>query len=275
MRPITITTAILVLVLVNIGCQKKSSDSPIIAKVNKAVLVQQDFNDILPEGAGNITPAQKEEFVRRWVNTELFYQEATKSGIAKDPKISKQIRDLQKEILANQFIQKEIVEKLKITDAEARDYFEKHQEEYRGEIKLSQILVATSDEAAMIKASLDNGADFAKMAREKSVDPTTKGRGGDLGVYLRRGSGQIPIDFEEKVFALKNGGISEPIRLSDGYHIMKVTDKRTAAQSVRFEDIREDLVYGLTMLTQKIRFDQLSDSLRQAAKVESHPELIK
>lgn len=275
MRHITLTAAIFILMLVNIGCQKKSSDQPVIAKVNKAVLVQQDFNDILPEGAGNITPAQKEEFVRRWVNTELFFQEATKKGLAKDPKISKQIRDLQKEILANQFIQKEIVEKLKVADTEARDYFEKHQEEYQGEIKLSQILVATAEEAAMIKASLDNGGDFAKLAREKSADPTTKERSGDLGIYLRRGSGQIPIDFEEKVFSLKKGGVSEPIRLSDGYHIMKVTDKRISAQSVRFEDIREDLVYGLTMLKQKIRFDQLSDSLNQAAKVESHPELIK
>jgi len=126
----------------------------------------------------------------------------------------------------------------------------------------------------MVKASLDNGEDFAKLAREKSLDPTTKDKGGDLGIYLRRGSGQIPIDFEEKVFSLKKGGISEPIKLSDGYHIMKVTDRRPS-QSVKFEDIREDLVYGLTMLRQKTRFDNISDSLRLASKVESHPELIK
>ncbi len=261
--------------LVVFGCGKEPSDQPAIARVNKAVLVQQDFNDILPEGMTNVPPAQKEEFVRRWVNTELFYQEAIKKGLDKDAKIAKQIRDLQKEILANQFIQKEIVEKLKVAENEAKEYFDAHQEEYQSEIKLSQILAATADQAQMIKASLDNGEDFAKLAREKSLDPTTKDKGGDLGIYLRRGSGQIPIDFEEKVFSLKKGGVSEPIKLSDGFHIMKVTDRRTSPQGVKFEDIRDDLVYGLTMFRQKNRFDHVSDSLRQVSKVESHPELIK
>ncbi|MBU1356631.1 MAG: peptidyl-prolyl cis-trans isomerase [Candidatus Edwardsbacteria bacterium] len=273
MKRILISLAVLGLAV--FGCGKKSADQPAIARVNKAVLVQQDFIDILPEGMTNVTPAQKEEFVRRWVNTELFYQEAQKKGLDKEPKIAKQIRDLQKEILANQFIQKEIVEKLKVTDTEAREYFEAHQEEYQAEVKLSQILTATADQAQMVKASLDNGEDFAKLAREKSLDPTTKDKGGDLGIYLRRGSGQIPIDFEEKVFSLKKGGISEPIKLSDGYHIMKVTERRISPQGVKFEDIREDLVYGLTMLRQKTRFDNISDSLRLASKVESHPELIK
>jgi parvulin-like peptidyl-prolyl isomerase len=261
--------------MVILSCQKKNADQPAIARVNKAVLVQQDFNDILPEGMTNVSPAQKDEFVRRWINTELFYQEALKNGLNKDPKIAKQIRDLQKEILANQYIQKEIVEKLKVNDTEAREYFDTHQEEYQVEIKLSQILAATDDQAQMLKASLDNGEDFARLAREKSMDPTTKERGGDLGIYLRRGSGQIPIDFEEKVFSLKKGGISDPIKLSDGFHIMKVIDRRAASQSVKFEDIRDDLIYGLTMLRQKNRFDQISDSLRQASKVESHPEMIK
>lgn len=267
--------ALFILVLAITGCQKKASQEPAIARVNKAVLVQQDFNDILPEGMGEVSPAQKEEFVRRWINTELFYQEALKNGLNKDPKIAKQIRDLQKEILANQFIQKEIVEKLKVTDIEAKQYFDSHLEEYQSEVKLSQILTATKEQAQEVIALLNKGGDFARLATEKSMDLTTKNRGGDLGIYLRRGSGQIPIDFEEKVFALQKGGISEPIILSDGFHIMKVTDRRPSAQSVKFEDIRDDLVYGLTMFRQKNRFDQVSDSLRQASKVESHPELIK
>lgn len=273
MKKLAITAILTGLALAS--CGKNGADQPAIAKVNKAVLVQQDFNDVLPEGMSNVTLAQKDEFVRRWINTELFYQEAIKKGLDKDPKIAKQIRDLQKEILANQFIQKEIVEKLKVSDAEAKEYFDNHQDEYQAEIRLSQILTATEEQAQMVKASLDNGEDFAKLAREKSMDPTTKDKGGDLGIYLRRGSGQIPIDFEEKVFALKKGGVSDPIKLSDGYHVIKVTDRRLSPQGIKFEDIREDLVYGLTMLRQKNRFDSISDSLRQSSKVESHPELLK
>ena len=271
------TIAALALALLALaGCQKKQSPSePAIARVNQAVLVQQDINDLLPDGMSSIPQAQREEFVRRWIDTELFYQEAVKMGLDKDPKVSKQIKDLQKEILANQFIQKQMVDKGRVDEDESRRYFETHQDQYQSEVRLSQILTATPEQAQLVMAALSGGEDFAKLAREKSLDPTTSGRGGDLAAYLRRGSGQVPVDFEEKIFSLKKGEFSQPIRMSDGYHIMKVTDIRPSPQKVKFEDVRDDLIYGLTMVRQRDRFETISDSLRQSAKVESHPELIK
>ena len=258
-----------------LGCQKQPSADQVAARVNTAVLTQQDFNEALPPGMADIPTAGKEDFVRRWINSELLYQEAKRRGLHKDPKIVKQLKDIEREMLANNLLQKEIIEKQAVNEADAKAYFDKHQEEYQVEVRLSQILVNSQDQAAQIKAALDKGADFGKLAREKSLDTLTRSRGGDLVAYIPRGSGNLPLDFEETVFVLPAGGISAPIKLPDGYRIIKVAERRPALDRVKFEDVRDGLMYALNMARQKQSFEALVEQLKSKAKVESHPERLK
>ena len=89
-------------------------------------------------------------------------------------------------------------------------------------VKASHILVPTQDEAQTIKTMLDEGEDFAILARQYSKCPS-KAMGGDLG-YFRRG--QMVKEFETAAFNLPKGQISEPIQTQFGWHIIKVTDKK-------------------------------------------------
>jgi parvulin-like peptidyl-prolyl isomerase len=257
------------------GCQNQKPQGAVVARVNKAVLTENDIREYLPAGAANIPPAQKEEFLRRWIDSELFYQEAVKRGMDKDPKIAKQLRDVRRDILANQLLQKEIVEKQAVTETDAKLYFDSHQPEFQHNVRYSQIVVLEAQQAEAVKAALDGGADFAKLAKETSLDANTKGNGGDIGIYLQRGSGEMPLDFEEKVFALAKGQVSEPIKLFNGFFIVKLADKRPVWPPVKFEDVREGLTSGLMMIKQKQAFDSLVESLKKTAQVESHPEMIK
>jgi peptidyl-prolyl cis-trans isomerase D len=68
-----------------------------------------------------------------------------------------------------------------------------------------------------IKAQLDQGADFATLAKEKTQDPTGKNNGGDLGWFSR---GQMVRPFDSAAFALKDGAISAPVKTQFGYHII-------------------------------------------------------
>jgi peptidyl-prolyl cis-trans isomerase C len=257
------------------GCQNQKPQGAVVARVNKAVLTENDVKDYLPAGAANIPPAQKEEFLRRWIDSELFYQEAVRQGLDKDPKIAKQLKDVRRDILANQLLQKEIVEKQAVSEMDAKLYFDSHQTEFQNNVRYSQIVVLGAEEAAAVKSALDGGSDFAKLAKERSLDANTKTSGGDIGVYLQRGSGEMPLDFEEKVFALGRGQISEPIKLFNGYFIVKISDKKPVWPPVKFEDVKEGLTNGLMMIKQKQAFDALVDNLKKTAKVESHPDLIK
>ena len=77
-------------------------------------------------------------------------------------------------------------------------------------------------EANKVYNQLIAGADFEELASEKSADPGSASRGGDLGWF---GKGKMIKEFEEAVFNGKIGEIQKPVKTSFGYHIIKVTDR--------------------------------------------------
>ncbi|NWF49846.1 MAG: peptidylprolyl isomerase [Ignavibacteriaceae bacterium] len=76
------------------------------------------------------------------------------------------------------------------------------------------------EEANRIYQQLISGADFAKIAKEKSGDPGSGARGGDLGWF---GKGAMVPEFEKACFEGKVGEVQKPVKTSYGYHIIKVT----------------------------------------------------
>jgi parvulin-like peptidyl-prolyl isomerase len=77
-------------------------------------------------------------------------------------------------------------------------------------------------EANRVYDQLIAGAEFEKLASEKSADPGSASRGGDLGWF---GKGKMIKEFEEAVFSGKIGEIQKPVKTSFGYHIILVTDR--------------------------------------------------
>lgn len=118
-------------------------------------------------------------------------------------------------------------------------------------VRASHILVeikkndssAAKNKADSLLAELKNGADFAKLAELNSDDPKSAMDGGDLGDYYSRSTGfentnkRLVPAFEEAMFSLENGEISEPIRTDYGYHIIK----RISSKPIDKEKEREEL----------------------------------
>lgn len=90
------------------------------------------------------------------------------------------------------------------------------------QIRAAHILVATRDAADQVITRLNNGEDFAAVAREVSTDASTAGTGGDLGWFPR---GVMVDAFEEAAFSLDVGQVSEPVQTQFGWHIIKVLEK--------------------------------------------------
>lgn len=84
-------------------------------------------------------------------------------------------------------------------------------------LRALHILVSTEDEAKEIKALLDNGADFKKLAKERSIGPNAQ-KGGDLGIITK---GDLLPELDKTVSSLKVGEISDIVKTKMGYHIFK------------------------------------------------------
>lgn len=112
--------------------------------------------------------------------------------------------------------------------------------EARREFNASHILVETLELAEDLLAQITDGADFAELASEHSLDPGSRAEGGLLGWF---GLGRMVAPFEEAVLELSAGEISDPVETRFGWHIIKLNEIRIAEapplDAVRAELTRE------------------------------------
>lgn len=128
-----------------------------------------------------------------------------------------------------------VSENIEVTDEEVKTQYE----QMKTELKASHILVADEETAKEVKQKLEDGADFAKLAKEYSTDKASAEKGGDLGYFS---VGTMVPEFENAAYNLEVGKVSEPVKTQHGFHIIKVTDKRESEAEIgTFEEEKESI----------------------------------
>lgn len=148
-----------------------------------------------------------------------------------------------------------------VTDEAIQAAYDARFNEFAGEDEFdaSHILVETEEEAKALKAQLDDGADFAELARENSTGPSGP-NGGALGWF---GKGQMVPEFEEAVIALEKGQVSEPVQTQFGWHLVKLNDKRKT-EAPELDAVRDELAQSIQQDAIQARIDELT----QQAQIE-------
>jgi len=259
------------------ACNKKPADQQtqqkgaVLAKVGTAVITEGDLErelKSLPDYAQQMFADEKgkEKFLDELVKKEMLYQEALKKGLDKSPDFLKKAEEFKKLTLVSELLEKEIMAKAKVSDQEAREYYEKHKEDFvtTSQIRASHILVKTEDEANKILARLKKGEKFEEIAKKESIDKGSAKNGGDLGYFSR---GQMVPEFEKAASELKPGEISKPVKSNFGYHIIKVTDKKTGPV-IEYDRIKDLISQKLSGERQKEAFDKYVAELRKTYTVE-------
>jgi parvulin-like peptidyl-prolyl isomerase len=136
---------------------------------------------------------------------------------------------LERQLLVEKVINKELLEQFSVTPEEIRDYYDKHKDEWtHGEqIRVYHILLPSKDLANRVSTQLKKGEDFATLASLHSIAPESK-LGGDMG-YVQRG--HLPKCLEAPMFASEKDKVSPVIKTPFGYHIFKVVEKEPAGKS--------------------------------------------
>lgn len=159
-----------------------------------------------------------------------------------------------------------VTAKTTVNDEEAKAYYEENINKYNeeGGIQISHILVAAEKEARDILAKLNDGADFAEMARQYSNCPS-KNQGGDLGV-VNENSNFVP-EFQEAALKLQPGELTkEPVKTEHGYHLIKAGDKKEA-QNKSFEEVKNSVMADLNNEKKDKAYNDYLNNLYEKAEI--------
>ena len=240
----------------------QAQNIPIVANVNNEDISLETMihamNELPPEIQSQPFMTYYEDLLERVIDIKLFAQEGKKMKLNEEPSVRAAIDFVIEKVLMQAFLSKYVQENIKEENLKASYNNFIADETSREEIKASHILMDTESEAIDVINMLNDGDDFAELAKNKSTGPSGPS-GGDLGWFKR---GQMVPPFEKAAFSLNKNEISQrPVQTQFGWHVIKIFDKRIP-EAPSYESMKSKLIQDLErkIVSKKIQ-DLRNDAL--------------
>lgn len=239
---------------------KKASDDDVIASTKYGNITQADFYEEMKDAIGV------------QVVENMLLQKAIEHEYKVDDKELKEEIKKQKDMYGDNFdlylqqngitekffeknvksqlLQKKLVDSLKVSDEDIKAGVERA----KTEVHARHILVDDEKTAKEVIQKLKDGGDFEKLAKEYSTEPVAQKTGGDLGWF---GQGKMVQPFEDAVYKLKKGEISEPVKSDFGYHVIELLDTRKAETDKTDDEIKAEVENNLKSVAFEARLKEL------------------
>ena len=246
------------------GKAKASASAPGKVVVNGVTIPQSRFEAMEKEleAQGHPASPEREQAIKEeLVSREVLAQAARKRGLEKDPQVQAQMDMARQAVLVRALLDSEM-KAHPVSDADLEKQYEQFKASMgTNEYKVRHILVDSEAEAKSIIDQLNKGADFAKLAKEKSKDPGSKDNGGDLDWGP---AGRYVKPFADAVQALPKGATTkEPVKTDFGYHVIRVDDVRPL-KVPEFSELKEQF----RQRAQQQQVQKMVMDLRAKAKVD-------
>jgi len=240
----------------------QAQNIPIVANVNNEDISLETMihamNELPPEIQSQPFMSYYEDLLERVIDIKLFAQEGKKMKLDEEPSVRAAIDFVIEKVLMQAFLSKYVQENIKEENLKASYNNFIADETSREEIKASHILMDTESEAIDVINMLNDGDDFAELAKNKSTGPSGPS-GGDLGWFKR---GQMVPPFEKAAFSLNKNEITQiPVQTQFGWHVIKIFDKRIP-EAPSYENMKSKLIQDLErkIVSKKIQ-DLRNDAL--------------
>lgn len=235
-------------------------ESPTVASVNGEPVTEAVLNAYLrARGTADPTPEQREAALQEVINLVLLRQQAEKQGLDETLQVKADLALHRISTLATRQVRSHNAEN-PVTEEDARAEYDRNREAAgTKEYQLRHILLASREAAEQAIAELDEGADFATLADERSRD-NRQNAGGDLG-WLNLT--QLPEALREPARNLEEGAYSsEPIQTRFGWHVLKLEETRRL-EAPGFDQVKQGVITSL----QRQRMESYVQDLRADADI--------
>jgi len=248
--------------LLSVTCGKERHNTSVVARVGDATLtVEQVQNRVAPGLGEEETAAQRREFVDKWIEQQLVYQEALSQGLDENARVQQLLDEARQDVLVASFLNRQFETQVKISEFEITEYFTAHAHEFtrtEDEIRAQHILLNSQRHAVALRQKLVQGDSFEDAALEHSLDQSSKNVGGDLGYFG-------VDDYPELWQACQNltvNRVSKPVESDRGLHLVRVLDRQEAGTLKDLEQVRGEIVETLVTEHYKQRLDDLVSRLK-------------
>lgn len=240
------------------------AEDKIVANVNGQPVTEADLaiaDSEIGADMGTMPEAQKRlSLLEFLIDNQLFAEAADAEKLGQGTDFETRLKYLKRRALRELYFEKVI--KSSVSDADARKIYDEQVGKIKPEEEVSarHILVESEDKAKELLAKIKAGGDFVALAKENTKDAGSKEDGGNLGYF---GRGQMVPQFEEVVFKLNKGDVSDPVKTQFGWHLIKIEDKRTK-QPPAFDIVKDRIIQS--QLLQKAQ--QSAVAFRGKSKIE-------
>ena len=267
--------ALLICCLMALGACKQKGD--VIAKVGGDTITTEDFSERMmaapPAYQAYInTEPGKKQFIDLLVREKLVLESAKQAGIDKREEYKssleefkeeqkRQLKDYESGLMMEMYIKEVQENMITASEDEINKYYEEHKEDFTSPVAVTakHILVPTKEEAEIAYERINKGEPFDKVAQEMSTDKVSAQRGGQIGPFRK---GELVKEFEEVVFNLKTGEISEIVETPFGLHII------TKVSEEKLQPIPEDVAKAeIKNIIEKTKFDKWFDDAKKKLNV--------
>ena len=265
------------LVVLSVSCAKEE-EGEALAKIGGEVVTLEDLEArlkgmpaFMQEQLG--TPEGRKRLLNAIVEEEIIVRDALGRGLDKSESFKDEMARRRRDALVRLYYERVIEAASAPLPAAVALYYEENIAEFTTpeSIRARHILVGTESEARRVRRELEDGADFGDLARERSLDSTTKDREGVIHGDIRRGQniktlGDLP-ELVEVCFQLEAGELSQPVKTEKGYHIVRV-DVRNPEAVRSLDEVRDDIASRLTYEKRNAVRDSIMTDLKSKYKVE-------
>lgn len=276
MKKIVLCLVVLAVIigLYSFGGSKLFSEEKILARVGEKVITQDDLNTLVKRYESskkeNLTLDDKKNLLTLLINGMLIASEAEREKLDQKPEVKAELRMVKMDRLTREYILTKIEPLVTVKDEEVDEIIRMNPNLVPKEMRtLREILVKTEKEANEIYQELGKGADFSKIAMERSVGESNL-KGGLIGTVTR---GQLPPSLEAVAFQLKEGEYSKPIKTEEGFKIVYLVDRK-ARSPEEIKTLERKVREKVVQLEKNKKLDALVqkklEELKEKTKIETY-----